>query len=957
MLKFCAVGTRARKIRMGRVLSMSAVAASLLSGNVLAQAPAANSEQASSAETASSNVVDDASIVVTASRLTGFTAPTPTMVLGQQQIQATAPLQVVDILQLVPSFRTTSAPASATVYPDLRGIGPQRTLVLVNGRRHVATTSNGTVDLGVIPAILVERTEVVTGGASASWGSGAVAGVVNLILKNQLEGVEGTVQSGISSRGDSQNYLAALAAGTSFAGGRGHVMIGGEYSREKGIRSLQQPYRARPWSGRGSVGNSAFATNGQPGTIYDEDTRRADVSEGGLITSGPLRGITFLPNGGYRQFGYGTVYGNNMIGGTDNAGDAPTPGGDLKYPYERYNVLARVSYDVTDSFNLFAEGSYAHVISKALTFPARNNGAILGNPSCTQAGLAGNLGSILMPITNPYLPEGVRQLALDAGVTCLNIGRVFREDGLGDQRTEDGSPDVYRAVVGAGGTAFGNMEWSAYYQYGYNKFQASREGNLIIANMNRALDAVRVGDRIVCRVNADAISTNDDPACAPFNLFGRGSASAEAVDYVSATSVFRSVNKQHVAAASISGDIFSLWAGPISMALGAEWRKESINSVADPIAQANGYQTGNSKALVGSYTAKEAFGELGIPLLRDSVLARSLDLNLAARVTDYSSSGRVTTWKVGGVWDVTSDIRLRASQSRDIRAGNLSELFTPTAVQAGNVRDPRTSAVTPVNVTTIGNRTLRPEEADTFTAGLVLSPSWFDGFRASVDYYNIKVAGQIGTIGANQVVERCYLDNLPEFCAQVATNSAGTIIGVTVNFQNLDRFESEGLDFEVSYRMPVSRLFANAEGNLSARVLATYIGKLATTAAANATVTDPSGQITSPHWSVFGLLSYEGARLSTTLDLRWFQGGKIDNTRVEGAIAANGVNINHSGSTLYTNLTFNADVSPNADKRAELFFRVNNLFDVAPPFPNTTEGATIFDPVGRAFRVGIRFRR
>src|SRR5690606_32760824 len=270
----------------------------------------------------------DTAITVTASRVrgSGFAAPTPLTVLGAEQIEAIAPTQVSDILAVVPSFRTTGQPASATTYADLRGIGAQRTLVLVNGRRHVPTFSDGTVDLGVIPSILIETTEVVTGGASASWGSDAVAGVINLMLRDDLEGIEGTVQAGISDYGDAENYLASLAAGTSFADGRGHVLLGGEYSKDEGIRSLQQPHLSRPWAGRGSVGNSAFAENGLPGTIYDEDVRRADVSEGGLITSGPLRGTQFNSDGTTSQFGFGQVFGNNMIGGRDNFADAPTPG-------------------------------------------------------------------------------------------------------------------------------------------------------------------------------------------------------------------------------------------------------------------------------------------------------------------------------------------------------------------------------------------------------------------------------------------------------------------------------------------------------------------------------------------------------------------------------------------------------------------------------------------------------
>lgn len=897
-------------------------------------------------------------IVVTASRIqsSGFTAPTPTTVLGTAQIQATAPAIAAEVLALVPSFRTTGQPASATVYADLRGIGAQRTLVLVNGRRHVPTFSDGTVDLGVIPTILISRAEVVTGGASASWGSDAVAGVINLILKDDLEGLQGTSQAGISTYGDADNFMGSLAYGRRFADGRGHLLIGGEYARDDGIRSLQQPHRSRPWSGRGSVGNSAFATNGLPGTIYADDTRRADVSDGGLITSGPLRGLTFLPGGATRQFGYGQVFGNNMIGGTDNAGDAATPGGDLKFPFERWTAMGRVSYELSDSLSLFAEGTYASVRSGGLAQPARNNGAVTGNPTCSATTLASSLGSILVSISNPYLPQSVRDQMTAAGISCFNMGRVFRDPGMGDFTVKDGSPSIIRGVVGLDGKIGSAWSWDAYYQYGRNHFEQARIGNVNVANFRRAIDAVSSGGNIVCRVNADASTTNDDPACSPFNLFGNGSPSAAAIGYVTGTSQFRMITKQQVAAVSANGPLFNLWAGPVNMAVGTEWRREEIDAVADPISQANGWQTSNRKAIKGAYEVKEVFGELAVPLLKDASFAKSLDLNLAARYTDYSSSGGVVTWKVGSTWDVNDAIRLRASRSRDIRAGNLGELYTPTAVLTTNVRDPRNAATLPVPVTTQGNPQLAPEKADTWTAGVVLQPSFLSGFRFSVDYYQIEIAGQIGTIPANEVLDRCFLDNLQQFCSLVTLGTSNQITGVTVRFENLDRFETRGIDIEASYRIPISRLFGAGDGSLSLRVLANYVDKLATTAAVNATTTDPAGQYTSPHWTVFGMASYEGRRISSALDLRWYGGGTIDNTRVAGAAAVNGVNINRAASTLYTNLTFTVDVSPNADKRLELFGRVSNLFNTAPPFPATGEGRTLFDPTGRAYRVGVRFK-
>jgi outer membrane receptor protein involved in Fe transport len=953
-------------MHMTKRLSRSAVSRPALAAFLAASAFAPSMVQAQQAEpplvdrlaedeTAASR---DEGIVVTASRVrsSGFSAPTPLTVLGAEQIEAVAPTQVQDILALVPSFRTTGQPASATTYADLRGIGAQRTLVLVDGRRHVPTFSDGTVDLGVIPTILIARTEVVTGGASASWGSDAVAGVINLILKSDLEGVEGTAQAGISDYGDAENYLLSLAAGSSFAGGRGHILIGGEYAKDEGIRGLQQPNVSRPWAGRGSVGNAAFATNGQPGTIYDADVRRADVSQGGLITSGPLRGLQFGPGGATSRFGFGQVYGNNMIGGTDNFADAPTPGGDLKFPSERFTLMGRADFDVTDSLSVFAEGTFARVLSSGLAQPARNNGAVTGNPTCTSTLLVSSLGSIQVPISNPFLPAAVRQQMQTAGVTCFNMGRVFLDPGMGEFTVRDGSPAIYRGVLGAEGALSGTWRWDAYVQVGRNRFEQRRIGNVDVAKFRRAIDAVQVGATVACRVNTDASTTNDDPACQPFNLFGSGSPSSGAIDYVTGTSEFDMVTKQKVAAVSLNGDLVTLWAGPVSAAFGAEYRKEEIDAVADPVSEANGWHSSNRKAITGAYSVKEVFGELAVPLLRDLPFASSLDLNVAARYTDYSSSGGVTTWKVGATWDVTDAVRLRATRSRDIRAGNLGELFTPTAVLVTNVRDPRTSAVLPVPVTTQGNRSLSPERADTLTAGAVYQPGWLPGIRLSVDYYDITIDGQIGSLAADDILRQCFLDNVAVFCDAVTTGTNGQIVGIIRQFENLDSFETSGIDFELAYQTSVGDLFSGEDASLNLRLLANYTDKLATTAALSGATTDVAGQFGTPHWTVFGTARYSGERFGTTLDLRWYEGGAINNLLVEGLVGRDGVNTNSVSPTLYTNVTADYDFSPSADGSLQIFARVSNLFNKAPPFPVTGEGRSLYDPTGRSYRAGIRFK-
>ncbi|MBB5986793.1 TonB-dependent receptor plug domain-containing protein [Sphingobium lignivorans] len=901
-------------------------------------------------------------IVITGSRIQagGFTAPTPTSVISTAQIQSVAPTRVDDILRLIPAFSTTGsgvarALSSATVTADLRNVGPQRTLVLLDGRRHVATAPDGTVDLGVIPSILIARTEVVTGGASASWGSDAVSGVINLILKSDLEGVEGTVQSGISQYGDAQNVLAGLAAGTRFGGGRGHILIGGEYSKNDGIG--QTPYRPRPWASRGLAGNSNYAANGLPANIYADDVRRTDLWEGGLITSGPLRGTAFLPGGQTGQFGYGEVFGNRMIAGTDNYTEIINPGGNLQQPVERYSAMARVSYEVFDNLSLFAEGTFAHSVTNGYFAEPRQQGSVTGNPTCSATIIpGGQTGNVLVPITNPYLSDEFRERAIAAGVSCFNFGRSYREPGLGAVRGRVGSPSVYRGVVGVEGK-LGEWSFDAYYQYGRNHFVQEYVGQINMINYRKAIDAVRSGDDIVCRVNADSNPANDDPACAPLNLFGFGSPSQEAISYITGTSRFDLTTKQQVAAFSANGALFEGWAGPINAAFGAEYREESIDATVDAISQAGQWQSGSRQPIAGSYNVKEVFGELAIPLLKDLPLVRSFDLNLAARYTDYSTSGGVTTWKIGATWELSRELRLRATRSRDIRAGNFAELFAPTTVSRQNIRDPRRSTNYTVEVTSLGNSNLDPETANTLTAGIVYQPSWLDGLRLSVDYYDIDIKGLIGTISANEVLERCYVDGISDFCDLVTTAGGapnGDISGITVRFENLDRLKTKGVDIEAAYRSSLENIFGEGAGTLSVRLLGTYLDTLATTAVATASTEERAGEYVTPHWRVSGLITHELGRLTSTLDLRWLQGGKIDNDFVVGTGALNTINFNDTKNIFYTNATFTVDVSRDADRSREMFIRLNNIFNVAPPFPD--QASPLFDQVGRSFRVGLRFK-
>lgn len=893
-------------------------------------------------------------IVVTGSRIRrdGMDAATPTSVLDAEEFARTAPVTVGELLQQVPSFRS-----SATIgqtYANLRALGSNRTLVLVDGRRHVPTFADGTLDLNVIPTGAIARTEIVTGGASAAWGSDAVAGVVNLRLKTDLEGIEGSAQAGISDYGDAGNYLVSLTAGTSFADGRGHLLIAGEHSYDDGIDPLI--YGTRPWSGRGVIGNAEFATNGLPGTIYAEDVRPANFTSGGLITAGPLRGINFGAGGATSAFGYGQVFGSQMIGGTDNE-FYNIQGNAARFPLRRSNVLARVGFEVADGVNVYAVGGYSRSISEGQTNWLVFQGAST-QPTCSTTTITSNLGSISVPISNPYLPDSVRQQMEAAGQTCFAMGKVLLDPGLGNIETRDGSPSVIDGAIGFDASLSDTWVVDGYLASGRAKYQSRRYHNLVMANFRNAIDAVRDGDEIVCRVNADAISDNDDPACQPFNLFGDGVASPGAVAYVSGDAMNDQTLKQTAAAVNISGDLFSGWAGAIKVAFGGEYRKESVVGVADPLSEARGFQTGNRSGLSGSYDVKEAYGEISVPLLADQPFFRSLIVDGAIRYTDYSSSGGVTTWKVGGSWEVSSDVRLRATYSRDIRAGNLGELFAATTLGTGAIRDPRNGTVASIPTLTGGNPQLEPEKANTFTAGIVVSPDFVPGMRFAVDYYDITIDGVIASISAQQVVDNCFERGIDLYCGQIdLTNNVITL--VRSGFANLNSLSTRGVDVDARYNTDF------AGGSLSIRMLANYVDKLALLVPNSAVVTDPVGQFTNPHWTIFGNITFQKDRLTLAVEEKFYGAGKIDNTKVEGVASLDGVNVNRVGATWYTNLYAAYDLGREEGNGIEIFARVDDLFNRGVPFPspfltgrepnNVGGPSQIFDQTGRSYRVGVRF--
>lgn len=959
-------------------------------------------------------------IVVTGSRVarTGFSSPQPLTVINEQQIRDLGLVNVGEVARTIPQntpfFTETNVGIGnfnvGAQLANLRGLNPffgTRTLTLVDTKRVVPNSEGGAVDLTLIPSILVARTEVVTGGASAAYGSDAIAGVVNVILDKELQGIKFQLDGGDTFESDGSDYHAAFAAGTAFAGERGHALFGGEYQNQD---QIGQCSRVREWCEEGWIvgNNAAFAAaNGNPNFVV--------APNGKFMTSD--HGL-FLPFGGpQQQFDEsGTALLPYTPGQFPFSGFLNQVGGDgdvrafdisnIRPDIERYALLGRVDWSFTDSLAGFVEAAYTH--SESENFPA--NGSLGPN-------------FVVIAPDNAFLSPAIQAVAPFGGL----FSRALMPEVVSGRNTTEN--EIERVVVGLDGDLFSSeWDWDLYYQFGRNENHQRLFHNTVGSLfgcpptptynfMCWALDAVFNPDTadpndIACRATT-SLNDPDGPGplppgpnplaagCVPLNLFGTGNADPAAIEYVFRTLMEDSVYKQHVIGANVRGPVFEGWAGPINAAAGVEWRKDKTDTTHDvpnqPWSTSYILSWGGDRA--GDIEVIEGYAEVNAPLLKGAPLAQFLEVDLAVRRTRNSASSPVLgdqdrrhsfwAYKVAAVWDVADWLRFRGTYSRDVRAGGFRELFFPTLALPANPGGFPAGVMNPWNGNVQegflnlsgGNPDLAPEKADTTTVGIVLSPQGaIEGLRFSADWYEIDMKDAItppliGGIPAQLMVNACFESGgTAAICDKITGFGTADITQIDQRSLNLGSFLVRGLDFEASYGFDLNELSA-LKGNMNLRVLATYLYNMKIDTGLGTPVLDYSGQSgpvpsfgsfnTSPKWQGNLWLTYALERLSTTLEVRYVGPGSLNALWFESppGDAANtepmSVNDNSVSSRFYFTLSGSYRLPlGNDDWSVEVFAVANNIFDSDPPVaPGGNAYPTnpvFFDTIGAKFRAGVR---
>ncbi|MBO9544833.1 MAG: TonB-dependent receptor [Caulobacter sp.] len=952
----------------------------------------ATANAAQQADTATADDTTITEVVVTGTRLNsrGFNQPTPTTTVTSEDLDKAAQPNVFQAITQMPALQGstgrsvgangTSSGQQGLSSLSLRGLGATRTLTLLDGQRVTPANVNGVTDVSQFPQLLIKQVDVVTGGASASYGSDAIGGVVNFVTDKTFEGFKARFEGGESKYHDNDTVVAQVALGKAFLNDRLHVTASGEFSREAGV--LAGGFGTKQAGGRDwfttpaiQVRPLASTTDGLPQYRVINNAQQIQYAQYGLITNGPLQGIAFGPGGQPRQFQYGS---NGVATGTGAVTNCFSPfcvGGDLSGGIGASPTLAarikrkvaytRVGYQVSDNFEVYLTANFAQVFS------------------LNQPNIGAERTGLTIQCENPFVPAAIKAACVSNGITNFQFGTSNGGFGPIDVNIKR---EQKRFVLGFNGTQnlFGtDWKYDAYYAYGMNRVRLDVDNISVTPRYNAAIDAIAgPNGTIICR---DPVARAN--GCVPLNVIGQVALEPAALNYVMPKNGPRQRSKQieSVASFNVSGEPFSLPAGPVAIAAGVEWREEDYKTLGDPYGDGiwaenpytddypadplirtagNNWYAGNYHSGAGYYHVTEGYVEANVPLFKSDALGEG-NINGAVRQTKYSTAGNVTTWKIGGVWKTPFEgLRFRAVTSRDIRAPNLGEIAAPPVVVNATVLYRGTA----VNVLqeTVGNRNLRPEIARNTEVGVVLTePKFLPGFSFSADYFQIKVDGAISSLAAQDLVDLCVAGN-QEICgAMLLTSTVPNTNYVRVQAFNVATLSNKGFDLEAVYRKNLEDW--GLKGTLSLRALATHMIEFKTNSGVLGTITVDSAGVNSgntPDWKATFSQTWSTDRLSLSIYERWFSDGVYNNEWIQctsgcpvSTVAYRTIDKNKMKGATYIDIGGSYEVTNNATA----YFKVDNLFDKDPaasPTTNVSPGVNpfLYDVIGRMYRAGVRLR-
>ncbi len=950
-------------------------------------------------------------VVVTGSRIqrTGMVTPTPVTAVEADDLSAMAPGNLVESMNQLPQFFNNDSPQTQFNFAgsagasnlNVRGIGANRTLVLLDGRRIVSSNRLGTTDINVFPEAILQRVEVVTGGASAAYGSDAVAGVVNFILNTEFTGIDTRVQGGITDRGDAENFEGAFTFGTEL-GDAGHLIVSADVFDQRGVDG----YEDRDWyQGWGTVTNPEWvASNGTigPELIIAPNVVSTEYTFGGLIRAPgtPLDRLMFLPDGSVAPFVqsrlsvYDTGTQSQSIapeygGGSGDNIEADRGGeGGLVPSIDRESAFVRYGHELSPSLDVFGQLIYGRSETNAPAFTS-----LMFGP--WRATLFSD---------NAFLPESVRALMAAEGLTSVGFSRLASTADLGVARFEQENTTL-SGTVGftkefAGEGLFDGWSLDGYYQLGRNdnrirEFNFARVDRIFIA-----MDAVTAPDgTIACRAALfDPVTYGD---CIPLNLLGEGRASPEAIAWATeGTKRVLADLEQTFAELVMNGEVLEgRQAGVTSIAFGASFREDTIEQVVDDVTNptndpdfdavpfndpargiqgiplafqgtATGFQFSTSPNIDGGFQVREVFGEMLFPIVSGASAAERLDLNLAARLADYSGSGSVWSYKAGLDWQIVEPLRLRGTFSRDVRAATLSERFDAQG-QGSSADDPFLGNINYAFGQIIGgNPEVDPEEADTVTIGFVYQPNAAPGVSVSADWFEIDIAGAIDQLGTQRIIDDCFR-GAAELCNLITRSDEilpgepiGRITQVRNVFLNVAAAKVSGVDLEATYSRDVGA------GALSVRGLVSYLDENSITNVGVPTDDEADDILAGlPRWKATVQGTWSRGPFSLFVQERYIGSGKRNNDDLEGNvppppdITGSTISDNTVSSALYTDLQLSYRFDRPSGASWAVFANVTNVFDEDPPivagffnfFGATQVNEALYDVLGRRYTAGFTY--